>query len=252
MKTSTATNYKGLLNATKRTHRWINFAIIVLIIGSLSACQPSAIPVVPPPTAAASSDAIQLPKHPLTTNLDPALSTISLYVYRGGRLAHLGHNHVITVSNPRGTLKLHPNLQKCGLHLTIPVTELQVDNPQARVRAGAAFSGEVSAKDIKSTRRNMLSPKVLDAENHPFIEISTLGLSGSPPLVQAELELTIRGVTRIITTQVQLGMDKDQLQASGVIELSQKSFGIEPIRILGGAITVMDRIDVHFRLIAKR
>lgn len=252
MTASTTINYKGSLNFTKRRHRWINVAIIFLIIGSLSACRPSVIPVPPSPTTAVSSGTIQLPKHPLTTYLDPALSTIYLYVYRGGRLAHLGHNHVISVANPRGTLKLHPNLQKCGLHLTIPVMELHVDAPQARARAGSAFSGDVSAKNIEDTRRNMLGPKVLDAENYPFIEISTLGVSGSPPVVEAELALTIRGVTRTITTQVQLGMDKDHLEVSGVVELSQRSFGIEPMSILGGAITVMDRIDIHFRLIAKR
>lgn len=250
MTSLTITKTKSPHNTTKRLLKQLNYALMTMILGSLSGCLPTPIPEVPPPSSTAPPAAIQLPKQPITAYLDPQLSTISLYVYRGGRLAHLGHNHVITLENPRGTLNLHPDIQSSALHLTIPVEELQVDTPEARARAGSAFAKAVTAKDIEATRRNMLSDKVLDANNHPFIEISTLGLSGSPPLVEAEVAITIKGITQIVTAEVQLGMDQNQLHASGVLELSQTSFGIEPLRIFGGAITVMDKIDVHYYLVA--
>ena len=86
-----------------RAARYACFAVGLVVM--LSACtrvpdrqadasRPSAV------EGATSSRWREEPGHPLV--LDAAQSRIDIRVYRAGRLAHLGHNHVLEVSGLRG------------------------------------------------------------------------------------------------------------------------------------------------------
>ena len=114
--------------------------------------------------------------------------------------------------------------------------------------AGPDFAKAVSEKDRQGTRRNMLGSKVLDAENHPFIEVTALQLSGKPPNVSAEIAIIIKGVTQRLTTPITLRQSNGEIIAIGHLKLSQQAFGITPFSILGGAIAVQDGIGVDYRL----
>ncbi|MCF7980361.1 MAG: YceI family protein [Pseudomonadales bacterium] len=190
---------------------------------------------------------IAWPTFPHVRALDAEAANITIRVYSGGRLAKLGHNHVITANRVYGLIKLHPDITKSSFILIISVADLKVDQAEARAKAGPDFVKPVKEKDILGTSRNMLGPKVLDAENFPFIEITTRRLWGSPPLIYAELAITIKQVTKRITTEIHLALENEVVVASGQLILSQRDFGIEPYQILGGAIAVADSLPVNYQ-----
>ena len=191
---------------------------------------------------------LPFPKTAQTIYLNPKSIHITLRVYAGGHLAKFGHNHMITATQARGIVKLHPDITKTGFTLIFPVSSLVVDQPAVRAMAGPDFAKAVSEKDRQGTRRNMLGSKVLDAENHPFIEVTALQLSGKPPNVSAEIAIIIKGVTQRLTTPITLRQSNGEIIAIGHLKLSQQAFGITPFSILGGAIAVQDGIGVDYRL----
>ena len=89
--------------------------------------------------------------------LDPA-SRITLRVYRAGRLAHLGHNHVIEAVDLDGRLW---GLDHGGglADLRLRVNRLRVDDPAARTAAGEAFA----TASVIAVRRELLICSVVRA-----------------------------------------------------------------------------------------
>ena len=88
--------------------------------------------------------------------IDAARSDIHLLVYRAGLISQLGHNHVVSVGDLKGTIYLHPGLDHSKVELEIPVDRLIVDDPALRRQEGEAFSTQPSKEDIEGTRANML------------------------------------------------------------------------------------------------
>lgn len=223
-----------------------------LVLLGLGGCQTASVPVaVPIPSAeapAAEHESLGLAREPQIFYLVPEKSAIRLKVYPGGRLARLGHHHLIIADQVRGLIQWHPDPAKTGFTLLIPVADLIVDQAAARQAAGPEFSNPVSDKDILGTRRNMLGPKVLDAKNFPFIEIRSHRLTGTPPQLSAELDITIKGVTKRIASTISLSRQGDEIKAAGQLPLSQQAFGLTPFSLLGGALTVQDRIWVEYEM----
>jgi len=204
--------------------------------------------VTPDASVLVRQEQFQLPQTAQILQLGPESIDITLKVYAAGRLAKFGHNHIITATQASGLLKLHPDMTKTGFILLIPVSGLMVDQPQARAKAGPDFTKIVSAKDSQATSRNMLGPKVLDVENHPFIEAATVKLWGDPPNITAELEVTIKQITQRITAPILLSQSDGIFTATGRLRLSQQAFDITPFSILGGAIAVEDSLELLFRI----
>ena len=241
------------LQRTARRPNLSGLALLsALVLIGLGGCQTASVPVaVPVPAAeapAAEQPPLGLPREPRVFYLLPKKSVIRLKVYPGGRLAHLGHHHLIITDQVRGLIQWHPNPAKSGFTLLIPVAGLMVDPAAARQAAGPEFSKTVSDKDILGTRRNMLGPKVLDAENFPFIEVRSHHLSGTPPQLSAEFNITIKGVTQQIIAPISLTREGDEIKAIGQLPLSQQAFGITPFSLLGGALAVQDRIWIEYEM----
>ena len=94
--------------------------------------------------------------------VEPGDSLVVVRVYRGGRLAKLGHDHVVSGREPRGFI----DADKGRGDLYVAVETLAVDDPAQRAAAG--FESTPSESDIAGTRSNMLE-KVLQAERFPFV-----------------------------------------------------------------------------------
>jgi hypothetical protein len=102
---------------------------------------------------------------------------VDILVYRGGTLARLGHNHVMTSKAVTGRVWVHSQLAKSGFELAFPVAELIVDDAQARRAAGAEFPPEIPQADKEGTRKNMLRTEVLDAEHFPQVSLQSVRIS---------------------------------------------------------------------------
>lgn len=170
---------------------------------------------------------------------------ITLKVYRSGRLARLGHNHVITSNALAGWISFR---DKPFAELYLPVAALIVDDPDARRAASVGFESIPSERDIAGTRRNMLGDKLLAAEKHPFILISLSALDADT----AKAEITVAGQQSSMSLPVTVTTESNALRASSTFQLSHDALGLTPFSALGGAITVADEIDVEVALVGAR
>lgn len=182
--------------------------------------------------------------------LDAGQSAITVRVYRAGRLAHLGHNHVIEVLGLRGTLKRLASGEGVA-DLRFRPDLMQVDDPVARARAGEAFAAMPDAAAIAGTRRNLLGTEVLDAQAWP--EVRVLGrvdaLSAGSAIT--DLHFSVRGFGRRYQVPVSIDVADDAVTLSGRLLVRQSDLGIRPFAVLGGALQVRDEIELDFRVVGR-
>ncbi len=181
--------------------------------------------------------------------IDPARSEIRIRVYRGGRLARLGHDHVVVSRDVRGFVFLAESLPDSVADLYVPVDTLIVDDPTDRAAAGKDFDYALDARAVAGTRRNMLEA-VLDADHHPYVRIHAALQDATPPAIRLRLAINIRGTTRDYLVPARLVRTGDRLMLSGTLRLHQSEFGITPYSVLGGALRVQDTLHLDYRIIA--
>lgn len=184
--------------------------------------------------------------------VDPVASSLQLKVFRAGRLARLGHNHVIDVRALGGRLLLDQDPALARADLYFPVAAMVVDDPGSRAAAGERFASELTDADIAGTRSNMLGEKVLDGANFPFVEVQLRGLSGELPQVTAELRLLVRGQAAARRLPVLVQRQTCLIRASGETSLSQSELSLTPFSVLGGALQVQDEFEVVFSIAARQ
>lgn len=185
-----------------------------------------------------------------TFAVDGARSRVVAQVYRAGRLASLGHNHVVE-ARMLGGLLLRSGDGSGYAALTIPVGALRVDDPQARAAAGAGFERQPDADAVKGTHANMLGPRVLDADRWPHVlvraRIDRLAAGAAP----ATVALTLRGVERRYEVPLTVTWRAGDPVVSGTLQLRQSDFGITPFSVLGGALQVADEVRVDFLVVGR-
>ena len=209
---------------------------------------PAPAPTVPPTPAPTAPDT----RGATVYEVDPRSSQLSILVFRGGKLARLGHNHVITSHDLRGRAWLHPEFARSGFELSFPVAQLVVDDPQARRAAGSDFPPDIPQSDNDGTRRNMLKPEVLDGERHAEVKVASAKVGGTLQASQVTARITIKDVSRDVQVPVKLAVEGAQLTASGEFDILQTEFGIKPFSVALGALEVQDRLHIKFALVADK
>lgn len=174
-----------------------------------------------------------------------AQSATTIYVYRAGRAARFGHNHLLTVPQLEGWVWIPDDrLNASRFSLRFRLDQLQIDDPALRAATGGGFATPRSAGDIAGTRANLL--KSLDAERYPWVVLNAVAISGEWPLAVADVAVTLHGVTKIQRVVLRIEHDARTLQASGRFAVRQSDFGITPFAILGGALAVDDTVAIEF------
>jgi len=168
-------------------------------------------------------------------------SLVVVRVYRGGRLAKLGHDHVVSSREPRGFI----DADRGRADLSVAVETLVVDDRAQRAAAG--FDSTPSESDIAGTRSNMLE-KVLEVDRFPFVVLRVRAVEQGT----LQGELALHGVTRQLRVPAKIDAGAERLEVSGSFAINQTDFGIEPFSVLGGAIAVQDRLDLSFTIRAGR
>jgi hypothetical protein len=173
--------------------------------------------------------------------VDPAASLIAVTVRRGGPLARLGHDHVVASRTVAGFAA--PSAGRADI--SFRADQLSVDEPALRREAGLAT--EPSAQAIEGTRANMLN-RVLEAERFPLIFVhAQQGADG-----KLAAAITLHGVTRSVALRGSVEIGTGQVAASGELRLRQTDFGITPLAVAGGLLSVQDEIEVRYRIVARR
>jgi hypothetical protein len=184
--------------------------------------------------------------------IDADRSLVTLHVYRAGRLAKLGHNHVITSANESGRAWKSGTPATSGFEVRMAVADLVVDDPAARAAAGPDFPGELSEAARDGTRANMLRAEVLDGERYPEIVVRAGSLGGTWDQPTVAASVTLKGQTRSIDVPLAIERSDDAIAARGSFRVLQSDFGITPFSIGGGAIAVADAVEISFEIRAVR
>lgn len=181
--------------------------------------------------------------------IDSDLSQIVLRVYRGGAMARLGHDHVVSSQNVQGYIALNKESGQCHADFFAPLSMLIVDDPELRI--AAELDTTPSPSDIAGTKNNMLIS--LEAANFPFVQLASKDCSGVLSGTETTVVLTLHGVSQQRNLQINLqSIDDNQLLISGEFSIKQTDFGIEPFSIMSGLIKVEDKVDLTYQLTAQR
>jgi polyisoprenoid-binding protein YceI len=173
--------------------------------------------------------------------VDPQASLIAVTVRRGGALARLGHDHVVASRTVTGFAA--PAAGRADL--SFRVDAMSVDEPALRREAG--LGADPTAQAIEGTRANMLG-RVLEAERFPTIVVQARRAGDG--LVAATI--TLHGVSRTVALPVEVHVEAAAVVAQGELRLRQTEFGITPMSIAGGLLSVQDEIALRYRIVARR
>jgi len=183
---------------------------------------------------------------------DGAGSVVRIYVHRGGRAPQLGHNHVLSAPQLTGLARVDPGaLARARFDLEFRLDALQIDDPALRAVLGPAFEGELDARAIAGTRAHMLGEDNFQADRYPLVHVRSLGLSGEPPWMAAQVEVWLHGVVRTQWVPLEIASTTPALDVRGSMVLRQSDFGVHPYEALGGLIAVQDAVVVEFHLRAR-
>lgn len=183
--------------------------------------------------------------------IDAEASELHILVYRGGTLARLGHNHVVSSKSLGGEAWLHSDFQRSGFQIILPVESLIIDDAQARAVHGQQFAAAVPQKDIEGTRRNLMKPEVLDGERFPEVRLTSSVIAGTMQNPSVKAHVTIKDVTRELAIPMSLNVVGAQLEAQGEFDLLQTDFGMKPFSVALGALEVQDRLRVKYKVVAR-
>lgn len=247
---------------------WKNLGGAMLLVSILSACsatqemttpeepvQKTETPAAEAPEASAEKAVAAEPAPAIPEErvfkVNGEASLVEIRVYHEGRLARLGHNHIISSKDLQGTVILTRNIHNSSLDLQLPVATLIVDDSSLRQEAGKDFNTTVAESDIEGTRTNMLGEKVLDAKHFPKIRVRAKVAGGKLPVLALDASLRILGISNSLKIPVKVETRGDQLTASGIFEVHQSKLGMQPFSTLVGALKVKDKLTIRFRIVAR-
>jgi polyisoprenoid-binding protein YceI len=235
----------------KLSRRSAKFLLLATTVAMLSGC-PSPPRPTPPVIAETAPAERARPTDAVNYTVDGAASEVLILVGRGGTLARLGHNHVISTLAVQGRVWTSQALASSGFELEFPVTELLVDVDAARNAVGGEFAAPVPEADKLATRKNMLRTEVLDGEHFPKVTLQSVNVSGTVPQLQIETRIALKEVSRTVSVPVTLTTEGERLIATGEFTLLQTDFGIKPFSVALGALQVQDALEIRFKIVAER
>jgi polyisoprenoid-binding protein YceI len=170
---------------------------------------------------------------PSDVNLHPfdvAHSKMTVYVYKQGMFSFAADNHEIAAPLASGSYESATG----AVELTVDATKMQVLDP-------SLSSGR--RDDIQS---NMAGLQVLDVEKYPTIAFRSTNVeTDSSGALTVTGDLTLHGQTHSIVVQAH---KVDPTHFSGSVMLRQSTFGITPIRLVGGTVQVKDDVKIVFEI----
>ncbi len=184
--------------------------------------------------------------------IDAQRSEVLVLVFRDGRMAALGHNHVIAVRQLSGAVIVASEPAQSRWQLDFPVDALSVDEPQLRAAQGEQFQSTLGDAAIAGTREHMLGAALLDAVNFPVIHLESEQVLSGDDGLRLAARITVRDHSARIDVPVSLQYTADELVASGEFDLSHAELGLTPYSVALGALRVADRMQVRYRLVARR
>ena len=169
--------------------------------------------------------------HAESRPIDMEHSTLTVLVYKSGLFSAFADNHVISAPISSGSMSEDAPL---SIDVIVRSAQLRVLDPDL----GPERRAEVQTR--------MLGPEVLDVAKFPEIAFaSTIIEPSGTDRWQVSGRLTIHGQVRTIAFPVARINGKYR----GEVAIKQRDFGIEPIKVAGGAVKVKDELRVQFEIV---
>jgi polyisoprenoid-binding protein YceI len=172
-------------------------------------------------------------------------SRVVVEVGKSGALSFAaGHTH--KVEGPvSGRLAFVPEEpERADITIAIQTADL-------RVRAEGEPPG-----DVPEIQETMASARVLDVARYPTIAFQSRTVvlerqHGSALDLKITGDLTLHGATHLVTIPVMAEANADQVTARGRFSIKQSEYGIAPVRVAGGLVSVKDTLEIELRLVAR-
>jgi hypothetical protein len=182
----------------------------------------------------------------------PAESLLQIFVYRGGAMARLGHNHVIASHDLAGSVYVTDVPTQTRFDIRLPVNDLTVDEPALREQAGPDFPPNVPQTAREGTHANLLSEALLDGAHHPNIRLRATDVIEAAGGYDMGVEISIKDQVRNVRVPVAVERTEGALVASGEFALRQSELGLKPFSVAMGTLVVLDEMRVRFEVTARR
>jgi hypothetical protein len=157
-------------------------------------------------------------------------STLTVLVSKSGLFSAFADNHVISATIVIGSISEDSPL---SIDVTVRASDLRVLDPG------------LSAERRAEVQTRMLGPEVLDVTKFPGIRFASTTIEpAGTDRWQVTGHLTIHGQAQTITFPVV----RMSATYRGEVAIKHRDFGIEPIRVAGGAVKVKDDLKVRFEI----
>ncbi len=166
-------------------------------------------------------------------SIDVQQSKMTVYVSKQGLFSFLADNHVIEVPIARGSY----DAEHRSVEVVVDATKMRVLDPR------------LAADKRATVQSNMLGPQVLDTAKYPTITFQSTSIQGDPNGTWSVTgNLQLHGQTHPTTFQVK---NDGAGHFTGTAMVRQTAYGITPIKIAGGAVSVKDDVRVEFDIAAR-
>ncbi len=217
----------------------------------LSGCQTSPPPAPEPTIAPPPAAELAIPVGARAYAVVAEESLLQILVYRGGAMARLGHNHVIASHQLSGSVYETGDATQARFDLHFPVNQLTVDEPALREQAGPDFPVSVPQSARDGTRKNLLSPALLDGANYPEIRLRATDVKTGADVLDVGVEITFKDRVYPLRVPVHLEHRDGALVATGEFALRQSELGLEPFSVAMGTLVVLDEMRIRFAVTAR-
>jgi polyisoprenoid-binding protein YceI len=159
--------------------------------------------------------------------IDVEHSSLTIHVGKSGVLSAFGDDHTIKAPIAAGSVNEAPE----------PHVEVTVDGRKLTV-----LDPDLSADKRSEVQKRTLGPEVLDVERYPEIRFRSTKIAKLPTgRWRVEGLLEMHGKSSPVSFDVTAGGDR----VRGTATISQRAFGIEPIKVAGGTVRVKDEVRVE-------
>ena len=181
---------------------------------------------------------------PRAFTIDPASSTLTVHVRKGGLFSFVAHDHDVLTTAVTGQVTADAaEWTRSSVSLVFPTAGLKVD---------ASKEPEDDGAKVQKTMEDAVL-EIATYKSIAFASTAVTLVSSDKPGIHLELAgiLELHGVKRRISLPVDVTLDGATLTAKGKLKIRQTDFAIKPISIAGGAIKVKDELELSFTMVAR-
>lgn len=176
--------------------------------------------------------------------IDANKSSLTIRVFKTGMFSGFAHDHEIAAPIAEGKIADGKIAEGKRDSSTSPSVQLRVDARKMRV-----LDPEISADKRAEIQHTMESAAVLDVEHFPEISYQSSAVtSKGEGRWEVRGTLSLHGKKEPVVVEVSL----QDGHYRGSAAFKQSTFGIEPIRIAGGAVKVKDEVKIEFDIVPAR